>query len=104
MLQHGGFIDVNAHTDVVGVFGLFVIANDPVVPIEFQDPEVDLDASGVCGDGQCRLLFAVEPDQRVKIEIRQQIAVHHQKRAVQPRHQRQRSGGTGRFLFLNVAQ
>ena len=69
-----------------------------------QHTEVDLDLARVAGDGQQGVLAAMELDEGMKVEVGQQVAVHHQERPIQAWHRGQRPGRAGGPSFLDIAQ
>src|SRR5262245_28769419 len=102
--QDAVFVDVDPHADVVRRDRLLLVTGNPMLGIEVQHAEVDLDRPAVSGDRQHRPLGAVEGDQGIEIQIGKQVAIHDQERLVQSLDRGERPGRPGRGFFLHVPQ
>ena len=88
-------------TDQKLLHGLLLQAHD-AVRFSLHDPVGDLILVGVHAHGSLHGVLPVEVEQVAKVEIRDQITVHHQQRLVLVGQERERPRGAPALLFIEV--
>jgi hypothetical protein len=81
--------------------GLFDVVTHAPLSVYLDHAEIYPYRLAVCGNRQQRALLAMEGEQRAKIDVAENIAIHDEKGIVQIGHRGQRTGRAGRVIFVH---